>query len=73
MLPIGGFDGKDPFPTLEQFKILVDQGRVGSVLIRRLPPWTLEGCGESAKIVDWVRANFTAEKIDGADYFPLIK
>jgi 4-amino-4-deoxy-L-arabinose transferase-like glycosyltransferase len=73
VLPIGGFDGKDPFPTLEQFKILVDQGRVGSVLIQRLPPWTLEGRGESAKIVDWVRANFTAEKIDGADYFPLIK
>ncbi|WP_427172009.1 ArnT family glycosyltransferase [Arthrobacter sp. 92] len=73
VLPLGGFDGKDPFPTLEQFKDLVDQGRVGSVLIQRLPPRTLEGRGESAKIVEWVRANFAAEKIDGADYFPLIK
>ncbi|WP_427006591.1 ArnT family glycosyltransferase [Pseudarthrobacter sp. H2] len=73
VLPLGGFDGTDPFPTLEQFKVLVGQGRVGSVVIQNLPPLTLEGRGESARIVEWVRERFTAERIDSADYFQLAK
>jgi 4-amino-4-deoxy-L-arabinose transferase-like glycosyltransferase len=71
VLPLGGFDGTDPFPTLEQFTDLVGQGRVGSVVIQNLPPLPLEGRGESARIVEWVRARFTAERIDGAEYFRL--
>lgn len=71
VLPLGGFDGTDPFPTLEQFQTLVQEGRVGSVVIQNLPPLTLEGRGESARIVEWVRASFTPENIAGADYFQL--
>jgi hypothetical protein len=73
VLPLGGFDGTDPFPTLEQFKALVGQGRVGSLVIQNLPPWTLEGRGEAARIVEWVRGHFTAERIGEADYFRLAK
>ncbi|WP_211876631.1 glycosyltransferase family 39 protein [Pseudarthrobacter albicanus] len=71
VLPLGGFDGTDPFPSLEQFKVLVEQGRVGSIVIQNLPPLTLEGRGESARIVEWVRAGFTAERIGEAQYFRL--
>ena len=71
VLPLGGFDGTDPFPTLEQFKALVGQGRVGSMVIQNLPPLTLEGRGESARIVEWVRGGFTAERIGEAEYFRL--
>ncbi|SDP37813.1 4-amino-4-deoxy-L-arabinose transferase [Arthrobacter sp. ok909] len=71
VLPLGGFNGTDPFPTLEQFKILVEEGRVGSVVIQGLPPQTLEGRGESARIVEWVRQRFIAEDIDGAQFFRL--
>ena len=71
VLPLGGFDGTDPFPTLEQFKVFVEEGRVGSVVIQGLPPQTLEGRGESARIVEWVRQRFVAEDIDGAQYFRL--
>ncbi|GIU54832.1 glycosyltransferase family 39 protein [Arthrobacter sp. NicSoilC12] len=71
VLPIGGFDGTDPFPTLEQFKVLVMEGRIGSVVIQGLPPQTLEGRGESARIVEWVRQRFVAEDVDGAQYFRL--
>jgi hypothetical protein len=71
VLPLGGFDGTDPFPTLEQFKAFVEEGRVGSVVIQGLPPQTLEGRGESARIVEWVRQRFVAEDIDGAQYFRL--
>lgn len=73
VLPLGGFDGTDPFPTLEQFKVLVEEGRVGSVVIQGLPPLTLEGHGESARIVEWIRQRFVAEDIDGAQYFQLTK
>ncbi|QCB96760.1 DUF2029 domain-containing protein [Arthrobacter sp. PAMC25564] len=73
MLPLGGFDGTDPFPTLEQFKALVAEGRVGAIVIQNLPPWTLEGRGESARIVEWVRARFVAERIGDADYFQLAR
>lgn len=73
VLPLGGFDGTDPFPTLEQFEVLVAEGRVGSVVVQNLPPQTLEGRGESARIVEWVRQRFVAEDVDGAQYFQLAK
>lgn len=71
VLPIGGFDGTDPFPTLEQFRVLVDQGLVGSLVIGELPPLTLEGKGESARIVEWVTANYDEERVGPARYFEL--
>ncbi|WP_254679041.1 glycosyltransferase family 39 protein [Arthrobacter sp. 24S4-2] len=73
VLPLGGFDGTDPFPTLEQFQGLLDEGRVQSVVIENLPPLTLEGRGESARIVDWVKENFSAEQVGGAEYYRLVR
>lgn len=72
VLPIGGFDGTDPFPTLEQFQTMVDRGEVGSLVIQELPPLTLEGRGESARIVQWVTSRFPAEHIGGAQLFDLL-
>jgi 4-amino-4-deoxy-L-arabinose transferase-like glycosyltransferase len=71
VLPIGGFDGTDPFPTLEQFTAMVARKQVGSLTIQNLPPLTVEGRGESARIVEWVRANFTKENLDGAEFYDL--
>ncbi|WP_426996550.1 ArnT family glycosyltransferase [Pseudarthrobacter sp. N5] len=72
VLPIGGFDGTDPYPTLAQFQDMVLHRRVGAVVIQNLPPLTLEGRGESAKIVEWVKANYPAEIVDGAEYYGLV-
>lgn len=72
VLPIGGFDGTDPFPTLEEFQAMVEEGKVGSLVIQDLPPLTLEGRGESAKIVEWVETNYAAEQIDDAKYYNLL-
>lgn len=72
VMPVGGFDGTDPFPTLEQFQDLVHAGRVGSMVIQKLPPTTLEGHGEAARIVDWVSTHYKAETIDGAQYYALL-
>lgn len=71
VLPVGGFDGTDPFPTLEQFQALVADGKVGSLVIKDLPPLTLEGKGESARIVAWVRETFAAEPVDTAELYLL--
>ncbi|WP_197023103.1 ArnT family glycosyltransferase [Arthrobacter sp. MA-N2] len=71
VIPVGGFDGTDPSPTLEQFQELVGDGRIGSMVIQNLPPMTLEGRGEAARIIDWVRSHFRAESIDGVQYYSL--
>ncbi|WP_160141975.1 glycosyltransferase family 39 protein [Arthrobacter sp. SLBN-112] len=71
VLSIGGFDGTDPFPTLEQFKSLVEDGKVGSLVVQELPPLTLEGKGESALIVQWVREKYPAQATGGAELYLL--
>lgn len=72
VLPLGGFDGTDPFPTLEQFQRMVTDHQVASVVIQDLPPLTLEGRGESARIVDWVRSHYRAEQIGSAQFYKLL-
>jgi 4-amino-4-deoxy-L-arabinose transferase-like glycosyltransferase len=73
VLPVGGFDGTDPFPTLEQFQSFVAEGKVGSLVVQDLPPLTLEGQGESARIVQWVRQNFPVQTSDGAELYMLLE
>ncbi|MFF2297123.1 ArnT family glycosyltransferase [Arthrobacter sp. NPDC058127] len=71
ILAVGGFDGTDPFPTLEQFQSMVRSGEVGSFVIQNVPPLTADGRGESARIVQWVENNFRPEMIDGASFYRL--
>lgn len=71
VLPIGGFDGTDPFPTLEQFQDMVRTGTVATFAIQELPPLTLEGRGESARIVEWVRASFPQQQVGAAKVYTL--
>ncbi|MDQ0800389.1 4-amino-4-deoxy-L-arabinose transferase-like glycosyltransferase [Arthrobacter sp. SLBN-112] len=72
VLPLGGFDGTDPFPTLEQFQRMVTDHQVACVVVQDLPPLTLEGRGESARIVDWVKAHYRGEQIGSAQYYNLL-
>ena len=60
VMPVGGFDGQDPTPSLEKFKVLVKQGDVKYVL--------LGGSGErnrssqtSLAIASWVRSSCTLD------------
>ncbi|WAJ31725.1 glycosyltransferase family 39 protein [Arthrobacter sp. FX8] len=69
ILSLGGFDGTDPYPTLESFQQMIREGRVGALTFQTLPPLTLEGQGEAAKIVAWVRSHYAAENVDGAELF----
>lgn len=71
VLPVGGFDGTDPSPTLEQFQTLVSEGKLGSLVVQNLPPLTAEGKGESARIVEWVQQNYPLTSIENAELYIL--
>ena len=70
MLPIGGFDGSDNAPTLDQFKKLVANGDVKYVLLGNSggmggpggmrggnQPSSSSAASVSSEISDWVTAN----------------
>ncbi|MDR6620904.1 glycosyltransferase family 39 protein [Sinomonas atrocyanea] len=58
VLAVGGFDGTDPSPTLEDFKGRVASGRIGELIVGNVPPATALGIGEAAKILAWVKAEY---------------
>ncbi|KQU06919.1 glycosyl transferase [Rhodococcus sp. Leaf7] len=69
VMPIGGFNGSDPSPTLAQFQAYVQQGEIH---------WFIAGggmggrdSGTSAEISEWVTANFTAQTVDNVTLYDL--
>jgi 4-amino-4-deoxy-L-arabinose transferase-like glycosyltransferase len=69
VLPVGGFDGQDPTPTLEQFQKLVKNGEIKFVLDTWQPKKVsggaavggtsklLKSVNTSSKIANWVKQN----------------
>lgn len=71
VIPLGGWLGSDPSPTLKEFKSLVSENQVGYFI---LPQELLDRGGLSAEvqdITDWVRNNFRAEVVDGVSLYDL--
>ncbi|GAA4547044.1 glycosyltransferase family 39 protein [Pseudonocardia xishanensis] len=74
VMAVGGFNGTDPSPTLEQFQQDVAQGRIH---------WFVGGAGAdrggsstggsdaAARIAEWVRQTFTARTVDGVTLYDL--
>lgn len=75
VMAIGGFNGTDPSPTLEEFKQLVAEGQIH---------WCIGSDGEgggpggggsesstSAEISEWVEANFEATTVDSVSLYDL--
>ncbi|MCZ7422414.1 glycosyltransferase family 39 protein [Verrucosispora sp. WMMA2121] len=64
VMAVGGFNGSDPSPTLEQFQRYVAEGRihwfVGGGGFRN----TNGGSSASSEIAAWVAANFPAQTVD---------
>lgn len=70
VMPIGGFNGSDPSPTLEQFRQYVGEGRIHYFLCGgRGGPGGSES--ESNRIARWVQENFTATEVDGVQVYDL--
>lgn len=86
VMPIGGFNGSDPSPTLEQFKAYVKAGKIHWFIAQGGPdgasgeggagtarPGGTGGPGGAAgtAIDSWVKANFKATTIGGATFYDL--
>ncbi|MFD6389175.1 glycosyltransferase family 39 protein [Nocardia sp. NPDC060259] len=71
VMPIGGFNGSDPSPTLEQFKTYVAEGKIHYFVAggRGGPGGNSEST--SSAITAWVTANYTATTVDGVTLYDL--
>ncbi|NMO54901.1 glycosyltransferase family 39 protein [Actinoplanes sp. TBRC 11911] len=72
VMPVGGFNGSDPSPTLAQFQEYVAQGKIhyfigGAGFGGR----SAGGSNASAQIAEWVQANFTAKTVGNTTVYDL--
>jgi 4-amino-4-deoxy-L-arabinose transferase-like glycosyltransferase len=70
VMPIGGFNGSDPSPTLAQFKADVAAGKI-HYFIGGSVGQANGGSSASSSIASWVAANFTAKTVDGTTLYDL--
>jgi 4-amino-4-deoxy-L-arabinose transferase-like glycosyltransferase len=73
VMPIGGFNGSDPSPTLAQFQEYVRQGKIhyfiGGGGFGGGRAGQNGGSNSSSQIAQWVADNFTAQTVDGVTVF----
>ncbi|MGO4582905.1 ArnT family glycosyltransferase [Arthrobacter sp. 2RAF6] len=70
VMAVGGFNGTDPSPTLEQFQQLVAQGKI-HYFIAGATMQANSGSEAPAQIAQWVAANFQAQTIGGTTVYAL--
>ncbi|WP_435082469.1 ArnT family glycosyltransferase [Gordonia hongkongensis] len=76
VMPIGGFNGSDPSPTLVEFQQLVAAKKIHYFIGGGSGPGMGGGMGgnssqPSSQISTWVQANFTAVTVDGVTLYDL--
>ncbi|KHS54274.1 ArnT family glycosyltransferase [Brevibacterium linens] len=75
VMAIGGFNGTDPSPTLEEFQQLVAEGRIhyyiGSGSGGGRGPGGSDSGSSSAQIAAWVEANFESTTLDSVTLYDL--
>ncbi|MCH0542189.1 glycosyltransferase family 39 protein [Streptomyces sp. MUM 203J] len=74
VMAIGGFNGSDPSPTLDQFKQYVAEGRVHYFIAGggRGGPG-VDGNSASTRISEWVEATFQQVTVGGATLYDLTR
>ncbi|MBX6391340.1 MAG: glycosyl transferase, partial [Frankia sp.] len=71
VMPVGGFNGTDPSPTLAQFQEYVAEGKIHYFLAGGSLGPANGGSRESSEIAAWVQENFTATTVDGVTAYDL--
>jgi 4-amino-4-deoxy-L-arabinose transferase-like glycosyltransferase len=71
VMPVGGFNGSDPSPTLDQFKQYVTEGKIHYFIGGNNRGPGPSSTSTSAQIAQWVQANFTATQVDGVTLYDL--
>ncbi len=72
VMPVGGFNGTDPSPTLAQFQRYVSQGEIhyfiGGSTMRG---GAGSGSDDAQRIAAWVRQTYTARTVGGTTVYDL--
>jgi 4-amino-4-deoxy-L-arabinose transferase-like glycosyltransferase len=72
VIALGGYNGTDPFPTLEAFQQLVGKGEIHWFIGGSGPGGTQSGGSDDARqIAEWVAAHYTAQTVDGTTVYDL--
>ena len=73
VMAIGGFNGSDPSPTLEQFEQYVADGEIHYFIAGGggFGGNQMGGSNDSSAIATWVSENFTATTVDGVTIYDL--
>ncbi|MGN6162617.1 MAG: ArnT family glycosyltransferase [Marmoricola sp.] len=71
VMPIGGFNGSDPYPSLAQFETYVKQGKIHYFLAGGGMGRANGGSNVSSQITAWVKAHFAAKTVDGVTVYDL--
>jgi 4-amino-4-deoxy-L-arabinose transferase-like glycosyltransferase len=70
VMAVGGFNGTDPAPTLEQFQQYVAAGKIHYFIAGRMMQGE-SGSDAAAQIAAWVQANFPAQDVGGTTVYVL--
>jgi 4-amino-4-deoxy-L-arabinose transferase-like glycosyltransferase len=70
VMPIGGFNGSDPSPTLADFQADVAAGKI-HYFIGGTVGQSNGGSSNSSTIASWVEAHYTAKTVDGVTLYDL--
>ena len=70
VMAVGGFNGTDPAPTLEQFQQLVADGAIHYFIAAGLTQGET-GADDAARITEWVQSAFTAQTVGGTTVYLL--
>ena len=72
VMAIGGFNGSDPAPALDEFKSFVEEGLVRYYISSEgMGGGQMGGSNAAEEIAEWVSANFEALTIDGVTVYDL--
>jgi len=71
VMPIGGFNGSDPSPTLAEFQAYVADGDIHWFIASSTGANGSSGSNASSEIASWVEQNFTAQTVDGTTLYDL--
>ncbi|NIH84765.1 ArnT family glycosyltransferase [Amycolatopsis granulosa] len=71
VMAVGGFNGTDPAPTLEQFQQDVAAGRIHYFIGEPTPIRSTGGSDTAERIAQWVAAGHPATTVDGVTVYDL--
>jgi hypothetical protein len=71
VMPLGGFNGSDPSPTLAEFQADVAAGKIHYFISGGAFGRSAGGSSASSEITTWVTSTFTAQTVDGATVYDL--